>query len=71
MNESVRQTPSFWVFKSILPHRTRTSDKYQRLLKALDKEIVKSDLALDIFGHENEVHSPPMSDHDHASFSGV
>ena len=40
MNETGRH-PSFVVFKSIIPDMTRTSDKCQKLLKALDKEIVE------------------------------
>lgn len=43
------------VFKSIIPDRTRTSEKCQRLLKALGKEIEKSNVVLEIIGNENEV----------------
>lgn len=43
------------MFKSIIPDRTRTSEKGQRLLKALGKEIEKSNVVLEIIGNGNEV----------------
>lgn len=43
------------MFKSIIPDRTRISDKCLRLLKALVKKIVKSSMVLQIIGNGNEV----------------